>query len=99
MPKILIVEDDDLVAETILDALQSEHHVAEWIKDGTEGFERLSNYHYDLAILDWVIPGLTGPEICGRYRANGGSIPILMLTGKSAEIEKVHGLDSGADDY
>ena len=99
MAKILIVEDDPCVAEAIMDSLEDSPHTLEWVPDGREGLERLKIYQYDLAVLDWSLPLLTGPEICRSFRIAGGKIPILMLTGHSAEEAKVEGLDAGADDY
>jgi len=99
MAKVLLVEDDHLVAEAVKDCLTLSNHVFDWAKDGQEGIDRLLLYDYDLAILDWNLPRLDGIDVCKRYRARGGTVPVLMLTGRSAEFEKVQGLDSGADDY
>ena len=99
MAKFLVVEDDPLVAQTVLDWLESEHHVGELAEDGPEGMDRLKLYLYDIAILDWQLPGITGLEICRAYRRQGGKTPILMLTGQSAIADKEAGLDAGADDY
>lgn len=99
MAKILIVEDDEDLLESLSDVVKSENHVVESITEGDEGLQRLLVYDYDLAILDWGLPGLNGIEICKRYRAAGGSTLILMLTGKSSVSERGEGLDAGADDY
>ncbi|MBS1956964.1 MAG: response regulator transcription factor [Cyanobacteria bacterium SZAS-4] len=99
MAKILIVEDDLMVAHMVLDWVKSEHHVGEVVHDGLEGHDRLKYYNYDLAILDWQLPGMTGIEICRQYRQEGGSIPILMLTGQNTMDDKEIGFDAGADDY
>jgi DNA-binding response OmpR family regulator len=71
----------------------------EWVKNGAEAAERLRLYQYDVAILDWNMPGATGVEVCKQYRANGGAVPIIMLTAREKDHEKVTGLDAGADDY
>lgn len=99
MAKILIVEDDLMVAHMVLDWVRSEHHIGEVVHDGLEGRDRLKFYNYDLAILDWQLPGMTGIEICRQYRQEGGSIPILMLTGQNTMDDKETGFDAGADDY
>ncbi len=99
MAKILIVEDDLMVAHMVLDWVRSEHHTGEVVHNGTDGRDRLTFYAYDLAILDWQLPGITGIEICRQYRQEGGSIPILMLTGQNTMDDKETGFDAGADDY
>lgn len=83
----------------VLDWVRSEHHTGEMVHTGTDGRDRLKFYAYDLAILDWQLPGVTGIEICRQYRQEGGSIPILMLTGQNTMDDKETGFDAGADDY
>jgi len=99
MAKILIIEDDLVVARMVLDWLEAEHHVAESVHTGNDGWDRLKFYSYDLAIVDWQLPGISGVELCRNYRSNGGTIPILMLTGKTSIENKEEGFDAGADDY
>lgn len=99
MAKILVVEDDKELVEILQEWLVGERHVVDVVHDGVEGAERLRMYDYDLAILDWQLPGMDGPDIVRQYRSNGGSIPLIMLTGKTDYIDKEQGLDSGADDY
>lgn len=99
MAKILFVEDDDEVAESVIAALKPEKHVVELVNRGEHAIERLELYGYDLIILDWELPNMSGVEICTRFRAQGGTTPILMLTGRGKEADKETALDSGADDY
>ncbi len=99
MAKILLVEDDQGLAEMVLEWLVCERHSIEHIKDGQEGLNYLQYGKYDLAILDWTLPNRTGLDICKEHRANGGTTPVIMLTAKGAETDKELGLDSGADDY
>lgn len=99
MAKILFVEDDEGLAESVSDWLRSQHYVVDIVDNGSEGWDRLRLYQYDVAILDWQLPGMSGLEICREYRKSGGQTPILMLTGKGEIQEKEAGLDSGADDY
>lgn len=99
MAKILVIEDDLQLSTFICDELKMRHHVTSAIHDGSEASEHLRFYKYDLIILDWNLPGMTGVEICRTFRDNGGQTPVLMLTGKSAQKEKEFGLDCGADDY
>lgn len=74
-------------------------HSVEMVHDGTEGLSRLGHYSYDLVVLDWMLPEMTGIELCQTYRARRGTARVLMLTGRSDKLDKVTGLDSGADDY
>ncbi len=99
MPKILLAEDDKLVAESVADALLLNQYEVDTVESGLDAAARLKQSEYDMAILDWGLPGKDGLEILQEYRALGGSIPILILTGKSAVEYRVEGLESGADDY
>lgn len=99
MAKILLVEDNESLAEAVSEALATRGYIVEHVGDGNEALDRLKLCHYDLAILDWMLPGLTGVEVCTRYRATGGKVLILMLTAKDRVSEKEHAFDSGADEY
>lgn len=101
MSKILLAEDEELIATTITDALNftSGLYTLEHVTSGKEALFRMQTYEYDLAILDWGLPELTGVEVCCQYRQNNGKVPILMLTGKGEDTDKEFGLDAGADDY
>lgn len=99
LPKILLVEDDRDLSFLIEEWLRGENYTLDICHDGLEGYEFLRQGHYDLLILDWDLPGMSGLEICKKFRAKGGSQPVLILTGKNQILEKEQGLDSGADDY
>ena len=99
MAKILIVEDDQVLANNIKQWLISENHAVEIINNGEETLEHLRFYQYDAIVLDLMMPGKGGLEICKEYRAAGGVLPIIMLTGKTKIEDKEVGLDAGADDY
>ncbi|MBS2002037.1 MAG: response regulator transcription factor [Candidatus Obscuribacterales bacterium] len=99
MAKILLVEDDTVLAATIESWLVSEHHMVDVAYDGESGWDHLCLGGFDLAILDWNLPQVSGVDLCKRYRKQKGIAPIIMLTGRSAIAEKEEGLDSGADDY
>lgn len=99
MAKILIVEDDKQLSELVVDWLTGEKHTPEAVHDGLEGLERIKFYKYDVVILDWELPGMSGPQICTQFRHDGGTTPVLMLTGKKEIEDKATGLDAGADDY
>jgi DNA-binding response OmpR family regulator len=99
MAKILVVEDDPQLAESITSWLSAEHHEPIVCDDGVIGLRRLQTEGFELAILDWELPGMTGIEICRRYRAGKGNLPVLMLTGRDSVADRITGLDVGADDY
>lgn len=99
MAKVLIIEDDLVFSYLIQHHLVAEHYTVEAVKTGQDGLQRLEQGHCDMAILDWVLPDMMGLDVCKRYRASGGTIPILLLTGKDSSEEKALGLDAGADDY
>src|ERR1700733_4478560 len=97
--KILFAEDDLDLAGRIETWLKHEHHNVEVVYDGVKAPENLKFFKYELVILDWGLPHVTGIDICKKYRSEGGTTPILILTGRDAVEEKETGLDSGADDY
>ncbi len=99
MAKILVADDDAIITEELQDWLQAQNFTVEICSDGAEALARLEAFGYDLAILDWQMPALSGVEVCVKYRAMGGRTPILILTGKKETVDKESGLDSGADDY
>jgi len=99
MAKILVAEDDLKLCEMTSDWLKAEDHIVESAVDGADASERLKISTYDLLILDWDMPFITGVELCKSFRQSGGTTPILILTGKDAVDNKIEGLDSGADDY
>lgn len=99
MAKILLVEDEPDFSELISGWLKNDHYLIESVENGEDAMDRLRFYKYDLVILDWMLPGISGVDVCKRYRSSGGTTPILMLTAKRHVDEKEAGLDAGADDY
>ncbi|MFA6213052.1 MAG: response regulator transcription factor [Candidatus Obscuribacterales bacterium] len=100
MAKILFVEDDKDLTEMVNDWLSADGYSVEIVHDGNEGWEVLRQGKFDLIILDWHLPGgLSGPEICRKYRDNDGKSPVIMLTGRTEITEKEQGFDAGVDDY
>src|SRR5262249_55145811 len=99
MARILVIEDDPLVLETIEGWLAFENHVVTVAADGTEGWDHLQKNEYDIVLLDWDLPGVTGLEILQRLRRAGNQTWVIMLTGHIAVDDKESGLDAGADDY
>ncbi|MBI2410116.1 response regulator transcription factor [Candidatus Kaiserbacteria bacterium] len=99
--KLLLIEDEPQIANLLKAGLEREGYAADWVADGVGGEKRIELYHadYDLVILDLMLPGKDGLEICKSVRAKGITVPILVLTAKSYVDDKVTALDSGADDY
>ncbi len=99
MRRILIVEDDPAILKGLETSLEEEHYQVHSANDGEEGYQLAREGNVDLIILDIMLPGKNGDEICRDLRAEGIETPILMLTSKKEEMEKVLGLELGADDY
>lgn len=99
MPKVLIVEDDPDFLSRLNDWLILEKFMVESTGDGSDALERLKSYEYDVIVLDWNLPGMSGVDVLNAYRSHGGKTPVLMLTGRNTIKEKTTGLDAGADDY
>jgi len=98
---ILVVEDEEAISTMIGYNLGKEGYDVEIIDDGKAALTSISERKPDLIILDWMIPSLTGIEVCKSIRNNSDmrSIPVIMLTARGEEVDKLQGLDSGADDY
>ncbi len=97
--RILVVEDEQRIANSIKKGLEQERYAVDVAYSGTDGFDLASSEDYDVIILDLLLPEMDGLEICRKLRAEGKHTPILMLTAKGQTQDKVTGLDSGADDY
>ena len=99
MAKVLIVDDEQDLAGLVRNWLLKDHHLVEVCGDGADALFQMSSSSFDIIILDLMLPGLGGLEICRRYRQAGGLTPIIMLTAKTHVDDKEQGLDAGADDY
>jgi DNA-binding response OmpR family regulator len=99
MAKILIIEDDPNMQIGLKDNLEIEGYDVEIAKDGKIGLQRIVEHKYDLILLDGMLPFMSGFDILKKARAQGIGTPIIMLTAKGEEIDKVLGLELGADDY
>jgi DNA-binding response OmpR family regulator len=97
--KILVVEDDPSILTGVIDLLESEGYSVCCANDGIEGFTMYEKEHPDLVLLDVMMPGKSGYDVCRQIRSKDLSTPVLMLTAKGQEIDKVIGLELGADDY
>jgi DNA-binding response OmpR family regulator len=99
MAKILIVEDDLELCDHMRTWLDLDHHVLDFAHKGSQGMLKLQVSSFDIVVLDWELPELSGVEICKKFRAEGGKTPVLMLTGKGTMSDKEAGFEAGADDY
>lgn len=99
MSKVLIVEDEAAMRMGLKDNLEFESYEVEVAIDGAEGLQKVTNNQYDLVILDVMMPKMSGFDVCKAMRKNGDMTPVIFLTAKSEEIDKVLGLELGADDY
>jgi two-component system, OmpR family, response regulator MprA len=99
MPSVLVVDDEPAVRRALERALLLESYDVELAADGREALDRLAEHPADAVILDVMMPGIDGLEVCRRLRAAGDRTPVLMLTARDAIDDRVTGLDAGADDY
>lgn len=97
--RILVVEDEEALAEAVVELLRSESYAVDLAADGETASELMDINSYDCVLLDWTIPGRSGLELLKEWRAARDETPVLMLTGRSAIEDRVSGLDCGADDY
>jgi two-component system, OmpR family, response regulator len=97
--KVLVVEDDARIAAAVQRGLDAEGFAVEVSFDGDDGLWRATEHHYDLLIVDLMLPGRDGFEICRKLREQGNWTPILVLTARDGELDETRALDTGADDY
>ena len=98
MPKVLLIEDEEALGEALEYQLGREGYEVERVTDGVTGLARFATGGADLVLLDLMLPGMAGEEICKEIRRTS-NVPIIMLTARDAEVDKVVGLELGADDY
>ena len=99
MPRVLIVEDDPAMSIALRDGFEYEGYAVTLAQDGELGLRLATNEPPDLILLDVMLPKITGLDVCRKLRSDGNSVPIIMLTARGQEIDKVLGLKQGADDY
>ncbi|MCY7332328.1 MAG: response regulator transcription factor [Pseudanabaena sp. CAN_BIN31] len=99
--RVLLVEDEIDLGAAIQRSLKQEKYVVDWVQDGREAWNYLDRQptEYGVAILDWMLPHLSGLELCKRLRKDKNPLPVLILTAKDRIEDRVEGLDAGADDY
>jgi OmpR-family two-component system manganese-sensing response regulator len=99
MAKILVVDDDIELGEALADHLGVQGQTVEVCCSGEDALQLLGSFHYELIILDWSLPGMSGEEVCKKFRQQGGQTPIIFLTGRGDIHFLESGLGAGADDY
>lgn len=96
---LLLVEDEPHIAQGLIFNLEAEGYRVDHVISGEEALENLARQSYALMVLDLMLPGIDGIEVCRKLRAEGNKIPVLMLTARAADEDRISGLSSGADDY
>lgn len=99
MIRILVVDDESAMREGLADNLQFEGYEVQTAADGKDALQKLSDQSYDLMVLDVMMPEMSGFDVCRQIRMDGNQIPVILLTAKGEEIDRVLGLELGADDY
>ena len=99
MPRVLIIEDDPTMAIVLRDGFASEGYDVRVAQDGSAGLQHATQHAIDLIILDVMLPQMSGFDLCQELRRAGNTVPIIMLTARGQEVDKVLGLKLGADDY
>lgn len=97
--RLLLVEDDTMIGESVLDLLRAEHYAVDWVKDGEMADTALTTQDYDLVLLDLGLPRRDGLSVLRALRARKNRLPVLVATARDAVQQRVEGLDAGADDY
>jgi DNA-binding response OmpR family regulator len=97
--KILLVEDDSNLAYLLQLHFKQERFLVDLVTNASQALAQLKAHTYELIVLDWMLPDLSGIEVCKQFRQSGGKTPVLMLTARGTIEDKAMGLDSGADDY
>jgi len=97
--RLLLVEDDTMIGETVLDLLRDEHYAVDWVKDGEMAETALRTQAYDLVLLDLGLPRLDGLDVLRAMRARKDRTPVLVATARDSVPQRIAGLDAGADDY
>jgi DNA-binding response OmpR family regulator len=97
--RLLLVEDDRTISRFLMKGLREDHHVVDLVEDGAEAEMQAASEEYDVILLDLMLPGLDGFEVCRRLRQQKIDTPVLVITALDAVADRVTGLDAGADDY
>lgn len=97
--RVLLIEDDLMIGESLEESLRNEHYAVDWVQDGHSASLALEHDLYDIVLLDLGLPRQQGLDVLVHYRQRGGAVPVLILSARDTASDRVKGLDSGADDY
>ncbi|HEY3786924.1 MAG TPA: response regulator transcription factor [Steroidobacteraceae bacterium] len=99
--RLLLVEDDHMIGESLVKGLRDEGYVVDWVREGAAALAALRDHHaaYAIAVLDWNLPRQDGLSVLRTVRAEGNALPVLMITARDELVDRISGLDGGADDY
>lgn len=97
--RLLLVEDDAMIGETVLQVLRTEHYAVDWVRDGAMADQALRSGQYDLVLLDLGLPKRDGLEVLRALRSRRSAVPVLIATARDGISDRIAGLDAGADDY
>jgi len=97
--RLLLIEDDPMIGESMEEVLRRENYAVDWVRDGDSAMLALRQDVYHLLLLDLGLPKKQGMEVLRQYREQGGAVPVLIVTARDATASRVEGLDAGADDY
>jgi DNA-binding response OmpR family regulator len=97
--RLLLVEDDEMIGESLHEALTGENYAVDWVRDGRSAELAMDNGVYDLLLLDLGLPKKQGLQVLSELRQHGNDVPVLIITARDATSDRVAGLDAGADDY
>ena len=97
--RLLLVEDDPMIGESVEDGLRAQNYAVDWVRDGRGAELAMAGFQYDLVLLDLGLPNKQGMDVLRSYRARGGEAPVLIVTARDGTAARVEGLDAGADDY
>lgn len=97
--RVLLVEDDAMIGAALVDRLEDDAYVVDWVTDAAAGLLSMRTHHYDVVLLDLGLPGIPGAEMLTRVRASGDHTPVIVVTARDQVEDRIDGLDLGADDY
>lgn len=97
--RILLVEDDLMIGDVVANSLRDASYAVDWMKNGNDALASCFAQHYDIVLLDLGLPGQDGFSVMNALRRQGSSVPVVIVTARDALTDRLHGLDSGADDY